>query len=646
MQTFRLHIVYLLLLALFPLHVFSQFNQPSTRKYKNIPFPTATAPGYSQQEEKYDVGFYFIDLEVSNQSTFIRGSSTLHAHRVAAEIDTFVVELSQNLTVDSVFLQEKKQELFIHENNLLKILLMNDDRTETDYRLKIYYQGIAGSISFFSGISNRTAVAWDQKVTYTLSEPFQGKDWFPVKQNLRDKADSAWVFITADSSLKVGSNGLLSDVKILGDGRNRYEWKSNYPVAYYLLSFSVGDYIDYSFYAEINDKDSVLVQNYLYDSPGMLESVKEVIDQTEPLLKLFSGTFGTYPFIKEKYGHCMAPMGGGMEHQTMTTISGFDFEIVAHELAHQWFGDYLTCGTWQDIWINEGFASYAEYIAIETLKSRKEAVKWMAQAHNFAINYPFEGVFLSPDESENVQRIFNYGLTYKKGGAIIHMLRYEINDDSLFFAIIRDYVSAFANGNATGEDFKSIVESHTGLNFGWFFDQWYFGKGYPVFITNWRQVGDSLIITSVQTSSTGDNSFFRTHMDYRILYQGGETKDIKVLYEHPGEVFRIYSPGQVLSVQIDPSSNVLKNAVVDKYTDLTKVFFVSPNPFKNELNIVFRNSTKLRDITLTGINGKVILSQSSSAGTLTLDLSYLKPGIYLLQITEDGNKYTEKLIKQ
>ena len=646
MRLLKRFIIYFLLLnILFPLHILPQSFHSSLRKNENIPFPTGTAPGYSQHEEKYDVSFYHIDLEVTNQSTFIRGFTTVNAHRIAADIDTFVLELSQKISVDSIFLLGKKQMFFSHEKNLLKIVLENSDKTLAEYSMQIFYQGTAGSEGFYSGISSQEAVAWNQQITYTLSEPFQASDWFPVKQNLRDKADSAWIFLTIDSTLKAGSNGLLTDIKTLGNGRKRFEWKTNYPIAYYLLSFSVGNYFDYSFYATVTDTDSVLIQNYLYNSPGYLELVKGLVDQTAPLLKLFSEKFGMYPFAKEKYGHCMAPLGGGMEHQTMTTISGFDFGIVAHELAHQWFGDYLTCGTWQDIWINEGFASYAEYIALENLKTQEDAVKWLVQAHNSAINFPSGTVFLTPEESRNVQRIFNYNLTYKKGGAIIHMIRYEINNDSLFYAIIRNYVSGFLNSNATGEDFKQIVEDHTGEDYDWFFNQWYYGKGYPVFLTNWKQFGDTLALESSQHSSAGDNGFFRTHMDYRVRYQSGKVEDIRVFYEKPEHNFRLYAPEEILSVQMDPDNNVLKNSFLNKIIDLSKIFTVSPNPFKNKLNIEFRNSVKMHDVRLTGINGKTIMNQSASSQHMTLDLSFLKPGIYLLTITENGNMYTEKIIK-
>jgi aminopeptidase N len=638
------HIALILILMSYSFELFSQ-EKYLVRKSRDKPVITSSAPGYSPQEDKYDVGFYFVDLVVTNQNAFISGASTMHARRVSDDMDTLVIELSQKLMVDSVLLQENRRNDFIHENNLVKIPLNQNERVLNDFRLKIFYEGNAGSGGFFAGISNQTAIPWNQKVTYTLSEPFQGMDWFPVKQNLKDKADSAWVFITVDPSLKAGSNGLLTAVRSLENGKNRFEWKSNYPIAYYLLSFSVGDYVEYTFYANLNEKDSVLVQNYIYDSPG-IDTVKYVIDQTTALLKLFSEDFGTYPFINEKYGHCMAPMGGGMEHQTMTTLSGFNIGLVAHELAHSWFGDYLTCGTWQDIWINEGFASYAEYIALEALDSKEAAIKWLVQAQNVAINYPFGSVFLTPEESRSVQRIFSSALSYKKGGSIIHMLRYEIKNDSLFFAIIRDYIVGFGNSTATGEDFQLVVEKHTGKDFQWFFDQWYYGKGFPVFVTSWRQVGDTLLLNSTQTASGGEPEFFRTHMDYRIFFKDGETKDFSVLYEKPEEVFRYIAKEEVSYVQIDPDSNVLKNAIVYKYADMRKIFTASPNPFRNTLNIVFGNNTKKHDVSITAIDGKVIYSQSHTSGSVSLDLPYLRPGIYLLQITEDGNKYTEKILRQ
>src|SRR4030042_2366906 len=126
--------------------------------------------------------------------------------------------------------------------------------------------------------------------------------------------------------------------------------------------------MDYSIYSRPEEaEEPVLVQNFIYNDSASLSANRELIDNTAAMIELFSDLFTVYPFKDEKYGHCVAPMGGGMEHQTMTSLSGFNFDLVSHELAHQWFGDLVTCSTWQDIWINEGFASYSEYIAIDSL---------------------------------------------------------------------------------------------------------------------------------------------------------------------------------------------------------------------------------------------------------------------------------------
>ncbi len=630
-----------------PVNIHSQHKFAiSGNRMVATPILTEAAPGYSLQEEKYDVNFYFIDLEVSNLNAFVKGSTTINSTRIATEVDTFVVEISRYLLVDSVYFQETKENHFLQQGDLLKVIIPELHKKSNHYSLRVFYHGNSGSQGFFAGISSVKAPYLNKNVTYTLSEPFQARDWFPCKQNLKDKADSAWVFITVNSGLKAGSNGILTAITDMGNGKSRYEWKTNYPIDYYLLSLSVGDYYEYSFYAMLNATDSVLVQNYIYNSPSNIEKVIPQLDETAPLLRLFSEKFGKYPFAEEKYGHSQAPMGGGMEHQTMTTMSSFDFGILSHELAHQWFGDFITCGTWQDIWINEGFASYAEYVAIEGLKSRAEAISWLDQAHNYAINYPADGVFLSPAESRDVDRIFNYGLTYRKGGSIIHMLRYEINDDSLFFDILREFVIVHGNSTATGNEFAQVVKAKTGKDYDWFFDQWYFGKGHPVFVTNWRQIGDSLIIVSSQSSSDGLAAFFKTHLDFRIHYEDGMTEDIRVLYDSMEEVFTIPCPKAVKFVQSDPNSNVLQNTVIYKFTDPIRVFSANPNPFKHELNISFRNNNKIREIRLSDINGKIILEQETTNAFLNIDLSFLRTGIYLLYVTEDSVKYTEKIIKQ
>jgi aminopeptidase N len=607
--------------------------------------PSALSPGYSHLEDNYDVNFYFIDLEVSDKSTLIKGSVTINVKRLSDKLDVLVFELVENYMIDSIFLQNAKILEFTHNLNLVSISVPSGNQHDEEFKVKIHYQGQASQGGFFSGISNGVSQTYQTRVTYTLSEPFQASEWFPSKQNLFDKADSAWIFLTVDSSLMAGSNGLLSNICTLPGGKKRFEWKTNHTIAYYLLSFSVADYKDYSFYAKVG-ADSILVQNYIYDSPSLFQVEKSEIDKTSGLLALFSEKFGKYPFSDEKYGHCMAPLGGGMENQTMTTLNSFRFGLVAHELSHQWFGDYVTCATWQDIWVNEGFATYCEYIALEEMVSKEAAISFMESAQNSAVNYPQGSVYLTENESKDELRIFNLNLSYNKGASILHMLRYELNNDEIFYNILRKYLSSFSDSIATGADFMKTAENESGLNLKWFFDQWYFGKGYPVFTGNWRQNADSFIIESDQIGSSFSTPFFRTHLEYKLLFEDGKDSLIRVLIDKPVKVFSFMIEKPVKSVVIDPNKNVLKTSILNRYFPEGKIFTLTPNPFTDTINISFRDNNKEREIQITGLNGAIHLKTKTIANTYFIDLSYLNPGIYLITVNEDGKKITERIEKQ
>lgn len=536
-------------------------------KNNNTMITTGLSPNFSDLQHMYDIKFYFIDLEINNSNTYIKGKTSIIVESEVMALDTLVFELDSAMHVDSVFVNNHPCE-FLSENNLLKIIIPYPLNVTNQLKSEIYYNGFGGTEGFYSGIITKTDYYYNKSVSYSMSEPFQSMMWFPCKQDLNDKADSAWIFLTVDKNLKAGANGLLKKV-VVNDSTVRYEWKTKYPTAYYLLSFSVSDYYDYSFYVDLPGiKNPLPVHNYVYNDPFILEKEKESIDKTGDLLLLYSELLGNYPFNEEKYGHCMAPMGGGMEHQTMTTLSTFKFELLAHELAHQWFGNYVTCKTWSDIWINEGFASYLEYLAIEKLKSPEEARNWMIKAQSGAKNHAEGSVFIPSDQLNNINRIFNGDLSYKKGAAIIHMLRYEINDDNLFFQILKEFLDEFAFKTADGKDFLNTLNRLTKNDFSWFFDQWYYGKGYPIFFTSWEQKDDRLIISTKQETSSDDTPFFKTHMDFNIIFHDGDSQTLRTLIDTDNHKFDIKISRPVLKIIPDPDNHILKSSFnQDEFTD-------------------------------------------------------------------------------
>jgi aminopeptidase N len=198
---------------------------------------------------------------------------------------------------------------------------------------------------------------------------------------------------------------------------------------------SVSKYVEYNVFAHpAGSTDSILIQNYIYDNPATLQNFKNDIDETADFLEYFSTIYGPYPFPNEKYGHCMAPLGGGMEHQTMTTQGTFSKGLTSHELAHQWFGDHVTCGSWADIWVNEGFATYSEYLMLSKLYPN-EASAEMSGNHNQVLQQAGGAVWV--EDSLNGSRLFSGRLTYAKGAAIIHTFRFIMNNDSAFFRALK-----------------------------------------------------------------------------------------------------------------------------------------------------------------------------------------------------------------
>jgi aminopeptidase N len=471
-------------------------------------------------------------------------------------------------------------------------------------------------------------------------------NWFPCKQDLQDKADSVYVFLSTDSDLKAGSNGILTAQIPLPGNRIRYEWKSRYPVDYYLISFAVGNYMDYSFYARnAEGSDSILIQNYIYNHPDYFEQNKAAIDKTSEMMRLYSDLLGDYPFRKEKYGHCVAPLGGGMEHQTMTTLVNFSFLLVAHELAHQWFGDYVTCSTWQDIWINEGFASYGEYLANQYLKSQIIADTWMSGVHDYIKSLPGGSVYVPEEDAGNEDRIFDYRLTYDKGAAIIHMIRQEVANDSLFFRTFKTFLQKYRNGCASGVDFRDHLTEITGKDFTAFFDQWYFGEGYPIHSISWNQENDTLTINSLQTPSTG-NLLFTVPIEFRISSDSGDTT---ITFRQSGSFnsWKIHFPGSITSVIPDPNRWLLWEATVLKNGGIKgseNTFRIVPNPAKERVNVYYSNQAKPYMLYLADSSGKILFSRETAEEHSIVNLGKYTAGLYFIIIKDQNDVHQAKFI--
>lgn len=595
----------------------------------------STLKSRSIESDKYDLHYHKLNLNMSNSSTYISGSVVFKAKVIAAQMDKFEFDLHSSLDIDSI----RFNGILVNATDnggLRSVNLPMSLQQQDEFEAIIHYKGLPTSVpgaAIGSGITNDVSPSWGARVTWTLSQPYSAYEWWPCKQSLRDKIDSIDVWISVDDSLKAGSNGVLSQITPLPANKARYEWKHRHPVDYYLISAAVGNYVDYSFYAHpTGAANPVLIQNYLYNKPNFINYVTPRIDLTADYLEHFSDLFGLYPFADEKYGHSAAPLSGGMEHQTMTTQGVFTSEIIAHELAHQWFGDYVTCGSWQDIALNEGWASYLEFLMLQEFEPNN-ANAHMNNVHDNVMSQPGGSAYCT--DTININRLFSGRLTYDKGSAIFHTLRYIFQNDSLYFASLRKYLATFAHSTALGTDLKSVLENESGINLTPFFNEWYYGEGYPTFTVNWNQNAQQQVFLRIsQTPSMPSvTPLFHIPVDIKIQGNGGDTT-IRVNLNAAEEYISLPFSPLVQNIVVDPD-----NWILNRVSSISKDIYLSdipvenqssiriyPNPASDILYIDYPNPDKL---SILDINGKII---SKHAKAQQVSISHLQPGIYYIQM--------------
>ncbi|PKP18290.1 MAG: hypothetical protein CVU05_13795 [Bacteroidetes bacterium HGW-Bacteroidetes-21] len=596
---------------------------------------------YNLAMDQYDVKFYDLNLEATNTSKAISGFAGFKAQVLTDNFNQIVAELHSSMVIDSIWVDDVLC-TYVRNGNEFTVSLPAALNTDDYFTLKVFYHGSSTG----GGISTGTSPSWQHDVTWTLSESYHALDWFPCKQSLTDKADSAWIFITCDDNLKVGSNGLLTQITPVNASQVRYEWKTHYPIDYYLISITISDYQEYNTYAHpVGYSDSILIQNYLYPNSNYLTQYQAIIDRTAEFIEFLSEKWGVYPFAEEKYGHCLAPFSGGMEHQTMTSLGYFNFELIIHELAHQWFGDYVTCSNWQDIWVNEGFATYSNYMGLEALETYSQAQSYMATMHSDIMSETGGSIYVPFAEINDEGRIFDYRLTYEKGAAILHMIRFMVDNDSLFYASYKNYLQQYAYSTASAEEFLTVLNSTTGMNFDSFFDEWYYGEGFPTYSINVWQQGDSLYFDFSQTSSSAITPSFSNPVEIKFNYSGGNTI-IRYTPTFPEQTYSFYFPHQLTTVNIDPNNDII-NAVgsinLNMPSHQISPFSIYPNPTKDQLTL---QSDYLFDSYIVyDLSGKSLLEGTMANGATIIPLGDIPDGMYYIILKKGSDCYPAKFVR-
>lgn len=413
----------------------------------------------SENQYKIDVLKYdlFIDINVPEKQ--IDAEVNITGVIIDSTLSAIDLNFYENLKI-SQLLFNGQPAAYSHKGSRLSI---NHIRSITDtFYISISYGGkpkSVGSVGFVFGEVNK------RPLVYTLNQPEYASIWFPCNDIPSDKAMLEMKIRNTKENISV-SNGKLVSIEE-DEIHKTYHWKTSYPVSTYLIALYSAPYDHFTDYSIIN---SDTLDLHYYVMPEHLENAKKDFTLHNDMISFFSHTFGTYPFITEKYGVAEFLWNfGAMEHQTITGIgytfvSGNNFfrDIYAHELAHQWWGNAVGVKSWDDIWLSEGFATYSEALYNE-YKYGKDALRSSMLAK---FDESYKGKLYKPDAL--------FGSTvYDKGAWVLHMLRFEIGD-SVFFEILRDYFEKFKYASASTNDFKTVCEDVSGKDLSQFFDQWVF----------------------------------------------------------------------------------------------------------------------------------------------------------------------------
>lgn len=592
----------------------------------------------------YDVTYHELRFTVdpNNTTPFISGvvKTTFTA---LTNMNSVTFDMATALVVSSVTMNSTNL-TFNQSNYELNITLPSTLTTGNSATVIITYAGSPPQAegAFTRGNHSGTPVI------FTLSEPFGPRDWWPCKQDLNDKIDSFDIHITCPSAYIGVSNGLLQSQTTSGGNITRH-FKHNYPIPAYLISLNVTNYVTYNIQAGLGTTQNPFfpINNYLYPESNTTV-VQTAINQTVPVMNVFEQKFGFYPYRNEQYGHVQFGWNGGMEHTTMSSMGSWGRSLIAHELAHQWFGDKITCGTWRDIWLNEGFAEYLAGLVVESLDGVPSFISWKASKINNITSVVNGAVYLTETEALNVNRIFSSRLTYNKGSMVVHMLRWKMGDAN-FYQAVQNYLndSNLAYGYAITSDLKAHLEAVHGSNLDEFFNDWVYNQGYPTYtITAQNWGAGQAKITVNQTQSDPSVTFFEMPLEIRLSGVVGVTHDVVVNNTGNGQEFIVSVPFVVTGVTFDPNKHIIsKNNVATLASnsfDLDQIVSVYPNPANDELHLMMPTSVQLEKVEIYNTLGQLVGQKIDH----DFSISELASGIHLLKITTSEGVIHKNFIKK
>ncbi len=609
-------------------------------------------------KHSYDVLNYKLNLDIYN-TYFSPYSKAFTAREVITlRVDSALNSISLNAVNTSLQIDSVRDAgvSFTHANDTLKVQLNRTYQPGEILDVRISYQHKNITDNAFYSING---------FVYTDCPPEGARKWFPCWDRPADKALTD-ITVKVPLTVRLGSTGLLSDSTITADSLY-YHWVSGDPVSTYLITLTSksGFAITKKYWHHpSNPNDSIPL--CLYYTPG--DNIANAMTSVPLITDFYSLKFGEYPFEKIGFATLNGSFPwGGMENQTMVNLQpgGYsDNSLIAHEHSHQWFGDMITCGTWADIWLNEGFGTYCDKLYTEysisyiAYKSAMNTLGSYYLGHNPGLPiYNPSWAIHTPSAS----LLYSTALIYDKGACVLHQLRYVLGD-SLFFQTMNAYAldTALRYKNAVTLDFIAKVNQVSGQDYQWFFDEWVYAPNHPVYSNtyNIRDLGTGLWRVDLDLKQIQANTvFFRMPVEVQIVFADATDTLIKVNNDTNPQEYSFTFARKPSALGFDPNRNILlkqSSMVVGVNEALKPEGFAlhqnEPNPFKGSTSVNYslpvEANMRLVLIDSSGKQIRTMLNRTQKAGVYKMEITAddLAPGTYFLQMQAGEFTETKKML--
>jgi aminopeptidase N len=591
-----------------------------------------------------DVFYLDLQLHVNPQNAYLEGQAALHFKPFVAS-STLQLSLHRSLTVDSV----KRGELplgFSRNLDRLVVQLGGVLSPNTTDSVRVYYSGFPS----FENMYYSRSVHASGPIVATRSQPYGCMYWWPCQNTLSDKVDSLRISLICNKAFTGVANGVLVQETAIDSNLNLFVWKHNYPIASYLVAVSFSAYERIEEVVHFNHRiDSVRLQHFVY--PFYKNTAEALVQVTKPMMQLFDSLFGPYPFAREQYGHAQFHHGGGMEHQTMSFMGTFSYDLIAHELAHQWFGNKVTCSTWEELWLNEGFATYGNLLCYQYLVSDSAWLRQIEATMDVVMSATNGSVFVK--DTTGFPTLFDQRLVYKKGAMVLHMLRFVCGDEA-FFRGVRAYLAdtTFAYGFVKQRDLQFHLEQAAGVDLSLFFEQWILGEGHPLYTIAFAQAPSGQVEIEITQETTHPSvGFFELPIPLLLKGKQGQSQWLRLLPNSSAYKVTIEPGFELSQLVFDPQRNILARALVfDKSKDVQLPIVLFPNPVQGSFQVVLPSAELLayRILSPTGavVKEEKLRESLPSGQTYPIDMLNFSPGFYIFEAETNQGRVLRKYCKQ